>query len=211
MLFLHEVWLFRIACIILVYVFTIAKDCKPSFVSRWALQNRALAWSTTTSHFEYCWLMENSLFKKTQTWPGWFLMGLAVGHSAQSICKRENRKKSLQKLSELKHEVDRVNVCFVIPLLWFASAAPINLCSNLWVSAMHSKLNCCLFYSVGVKAPACHWMLGGPRLPGCSICCWHNTIPERFDLPKQNVTVIVKIYINGKELTRLHSYQMWQT
>lgn len=26
---------------------------------------------------------------------------------------------------------------------------------------MHSKLNCCLFYSVGVKAPDCRWMLEG--------------------------------------------------
>lgn len=29
-----------------------------------------------------------------------------------------------------------------------------------------------------------------------------------LDLPEQNVTVIVKIYINGKALTRSRSYQI---
>lgn len=32
-----------------------------------------------------------------------------------------------------------------------------------------------------------------------------------LDLPQQNVTVIVKIYINGKALTRSRGYQIWQT
>lgn len=45
---------------------------------------------------------------------------------------------------------------------------------------MHSKLNCCLFYSVGVKAPACRWMLSGEwGSQDAQLCCWHNTIPER--------------------------------
>lgn len=45
---------------------------------------------------------------------------------------------------------------------------------------MHSKLNCCLFYSVGVKAPAFPWMLSGEwGSQDAQLCCWHNTIPER--------------------------------
>lgn len=61
----------------------------------------------------------------------------------------------------------------------FAKAAPINLCSNLWVSGVYSKLNCCLFYSVGVKASVFCWMLSGEwGSQDAQHCCWHNTIPE---------------------------------
>ena len=42
------------------------------------------------------------------------------------------------------------------------------------------KLNCCLFYSAGVKAPTCRWMLSGEwGSQDAQLCCWHNTIPER--------------------------------
>lgn len=52
----------------------------------------------------------------------------------------------------------------------------------------------------------------GTRVPGCStmLLIQHFSLKDPpLDLPKQNVTVIVKIYINGKkELTGSHSYQI---
>lgn len=70
--------------------------------------------------------------------------------------------------------------CLFCNSSWFAKAAPINLCSNLRVSAMHSKPNCGLFYSVGVKALVWCWMLSGEwGSQDAQHCCWHNTIPER--------------------------------
>lgn len=99
--------------------------------------------------------------------------------------------------------------------VWFPTAASVNLCSNLWVSAIYSKLNCCLFYSVVVKAEACFWMLSrgneGPRMLNTAADTTLFLKDPPLDLTKQNVTVIVKIYINGKELTRSRGYQIWQT
>lgn len=110
------------------------------------------------------------IFFKSQD-PTWICNGPRCW-SQCSICvyksDKYKRQKFLSKPSGLKLEEERVNVYSVI-LPGFTKAAPINLCSNLWVSGMHSKLNCCLFYSAGVKAPSLPLnAIGGLRVPGCS-------------------------------------------
>lgn len=108
-------------------------------------------------------------------------MVLAVGHSAQSVFAQVTNTKEKIFYQAIRPEAWRgESKCLFCDSSWFAKAAPINLCSNLWVSGMHSRLNCCLFYSAGVKAPACRWMLSGEwGSQDAQLCCWHNTIPER--------------------------------
>lgn len=109
-------------------------------------------------------------------------MGLAVGHSAQSVFAKvtnTKEKKFLSKLSGLKHEEDRVNVYFVI-LPGLRRLLPSTSALICEYQVCTPKLNCCLFYSAGVKASACRWMLSGEwGSQDARLCCWHNTIPER--------------------------------
>lgn len=163
------------------------KANKKQLFSRWPLQNRAIytlqVWegSACLKYYKsFCveLLSDGKLFyiyiyihnSQDLTWSVGFVMGPAIGHSAQSVFARVTNTKEENSLQTIRPEAWRgSSKCLFCDSSWFAMAAPINLCSNLWVSGMHSEVNCCLFYSVGVKAPTWAWMLSGEwGVPGCS-------------------------------------------
>lgn len=165
--------------------------------------------------------MENCsiyIYKNSQdtTWSVGFVMGPAIGHSAQSVFAKVTNTKEENSLQTIRPEAWRGSgKCLFCDSSWFAMAAPINLCSNLWVSGMHSESKLLFILFCGCQSPHLGLnAIGGMRGPRMLNSAADTTVFLKDlspDLLKQNVTVIVKIYINGKELTRSHSYQIWQT
>lgn len=177
-------------------------------------------WLHRYESLQVIWRRTGIYFQKTKlaTWSVGFVTRLgAAGHSSLSVfAKVTNRKEKKIPVETIRTEAWQGKSKYLFcDSFWFPTAASVNLCSNLRVSAIHPKLNCCLFYSVVVKAAAGCWMLSrgneGPWMLNTAADTTLFLKDPPLDLPKQNVTVIVKIYINGKELTRSHGYQIWQT
>lgn len=97
------------------------------------------------------------------------------------VCLQKRRKQKWKFLSKLqKWIISGKKQLFILSFSQFAKPACSNLPSNLKVSRIHSRLNCCLFYSVVLKAPVWGWM--PPEEKGsldAQHSCWHITIAER--------------------------------